>query len=112
MADPADRPGYPFPLRGMLPRPVPFRYRLLDDEERAGRGRLAVRLWVLGYGPRTAWAFAMAEGTCWREHLPNLYRGRLADWDLPVAYMQRRLWEAAEREAGASARSADLSRAA
>jgi len=85
-------------LRGLLPRPVPFRYRFLDADERAGRGRLAVRAWLLGFPPRSAWGFAMAEGTCWREHLPDNYQGRLGDRELPSAYVTRRLCDAQEAE--------------
>ena len=73
--DPADRGDRSVALRGLLPRPVPFRYRFLDAEERAGRGRLAIRLWVLGFSPGTAWGFAMAEGAGWREQLPDRYQG-------------------------------------
>jgi hypothetical protein len=77
----------------MLPRPIPLRYRLLDDEERAGRGRLAVRLWLLGFAPGTAWGFAMAEGADWRAHLPDRYQGRLVDVLLDGAVIRRRLWD-------------------
>ena len=91
--DPADRGDHRFPLRGMLPGPVPPRFRRLGAEERSGRGRLAVRLWLLGYSPRTAWAFAMATGTCWREHLPDRYQGRLIDASLDGEVIRRRLWD-------------------
>jgi hypothetical protein len=47
----------------MLRRPVPPRFRFFGPEERAGRGRLAVWLWVFGsYARSMACAFAMAEG--------------------------------------------------
>ncbi len=93
VGDQADEGDRRFPLRGMLPRPVPARYRLLGAEERAGRGRLAVRLWLLGFTPETAWIFALAEGTCWREHLPDRYQGRLVDALLENEVIKRRLWE-------------------
>jgi len=84
MADePGDRGDRRFALRGMVPRPVPFRYRLLDAEERAGRGRMAIRLWVLG----------MTEGASWRDQLPDRYEGRLIDAVLEGEVIRRRLWE-------------------
>ena len=91
--DPSDEGDRHFPLRGMLPRPIPFRYRFLDAEERAGRGRLAVRLWLLGFAPRTAWAFAMAPAAGWREHLPDRYEGRFLDALLEGEFIRRRLWD-------------------
>jgi hypothetical protein len=91
--DPADRGDRRFPLLDMLPRPVPYRYRFLDAEERAGRGRLAVRLWLLGFSPATAWAFAMSEGSGWREQLPDRYAGHLVDALLEGAVIRRRLWD-------------------
>ena len=93
MADPVDQGDRRFPLRGRLPRPIPSRYRFLDAEERAGRGRLAVRMWVLGCSPTTAWGFAMAEGPCWREHRPDTNEGRLVDTVLPNEYMRRCLMD-------------------
>ena len=91
--DPADRGDRHFPLRGMLPHPVPFRYRFLGAEERAGRGRMAIRLWVLGFTPATAWGFAMTEGARWRDQLPDRYEGRLIDAVLEGEVIRRRLWE-------------------
>lgn len=91
--DPADRGDRRFPIRGLLPRPVPFRYRFLGAQERAGRGRMAIRLWVLGFAPATAWGFAMAEGSGWREHLPDRYEGRLIDAVLDGEVIRRRLWD-------------------
>lgn len=89
---PADQGDRRFSLQGMLPRPIPFRYRLLDAEERAGRGRLVVRLWLLGFSPVTAWGFALAEDADWREHLPDAYQGRLVDAVLDGEVTRRRLW--------------------
>ena len=92
--DLADRGDRSVALHDLLPRPVPWRYRFLDAEERAGRGRLAIRLWVLGFSPATAWAFAMAQGADWREHLPDRYQG--ASRSTPVLdgeVIRRRLWE-------------------
>jgi hypothetical protein len=91
--DLADRSDRGVALRGLLPRPVPSRYRFLDAEEGAGRGRIAIRLWVLGFSPATAWGFALATGTCWREHLPDVYRGRLVDALLDGEVIRRRLWD-------------------
>ena len=91
--DPADQGDRSFPIRGLLPRPVPSRYRFLDAEERAGRGRMAVRLWLLGFTPGAAWGFAMAEGADWREHFPDRYAGRLVDNLLEGEVIRRRLWE-------------------
>jgi len=94
--DPADRGDRSVALRGLLPRPVPSRYRFLDTEERAGRGRMAVRLWVLGITPGAAWGFAMAQGAGWREHLPGHCQGRLVDERLYGEHMRRRLREVEE----------------
>ena len=91
--DPADQDARRLGLRGLLPRPVPFRYRFLGAEEQAGRGRLAVRLWLLGCSPATAWGFALAEGADWREHLPDRYEGRLIDAVLEGECIRRRLWD-------------------
>ena len=91
--DPADRGDRSVALRSLLPRPVPWRYGVLGAEERAGRGRLAIRLWVLGCSPATAWGFAMAEGLRWREQLPDRYEGRLVDVLLDGEVIRRRLWE-------------------
>ena len=66
---------------------------MLNVEERAGRGRLAIRLWVLGFSPATAWGFAMAEGADWRAQLPASYEGRLDDAKLDGEVIRRRLWE-------------------
>ena len=91
--DQADRGDRSVALHDLLPRPVPSRYRFLDAEERAGRGRMAVRLWLLGFSPATAWAFALATGTCWREHLPDVYRGRLVEALLDGEVVRRRIWD-------------------
>ena len=72
---------------------MPARYRFLGAEERAGRGRLAVRLWLLGFTPATAWSFALAGDSCWREHLPDRYQGRLVDDLLENEVVARRLWD-------------------
>jgi len=73
-ADPEEVFGYR--LDWMLPKPVPFDYRFMPSDERAGRGRAALRLWLLGFPARTAWGFALSSGLDWREHLPDDYRGR------------------------------------
>ena len=91
--DPADRGDRSVALRSLLPRPVPWRYGVLGAEERAGRGRIAIRLWLLGLSPGAAWGFAMAEGADWREHLPDRYEGRLIDAVLDGEVIRRRIWD-------------------
>ena len=91
--DPVDQGDRRLPIHGLLPRPIPFHYRFLGAEERAGRGRLAVRLWLVGYAPATAWGFAMTEGAGWREQLPDRYEGRLIDAVLDGEVIRRRLWD-------------------
>lgn len=95
-ADPEDIVG--FPLRGMLPTPVPLSYRGLPTSERAGRGRAALRFWVMGFGPYMAWAYAMSPRLEWRSHLPDDYQGRLDDRELPGEVLRRRLRDVLEAE--------------
>ena len=78
-------------LGWMLPKPVPFGYRFMPSDERAGRGRAALRLWLLGFPARTAWGFALSSRLDWREHLPDGYHGRLGDRKLPGEVLRRRL---------------------
>ena len=85
-------------LDWMLPRPVPYSYRRMPAEERAGRGRAALRLSLLGFRARTAWGFALSPRMDWAGHLPDGYRGRLGDRGLPGLVLQRRLRDAMERE--------------
>lgn len=85
-----------FPLTGILPQPIPYPFRSLRSRERAGRGRMAVRLWVLGFAPATAWGFALAESACWRDQLPDRYDGRLVDALLEGEVIRRRIRDAVE----------------
>ena len=95
-ADPEDIFGYR--LDWMLPKPVPFGYRLMPSDERAGRGRAALRLWLLGFPARTAWGFALSSRLDWREHLPDGYHGRLGDRRLPGEVLRQRLMELVRAE--------------
>ena len=87
-------------MKGMLPRPIPLPFLGLPPEERAGRGRAAVRLWLLGCTPRVAWGFAMTKNKGWESHLPHRYEGRLVDRLLPGEYMRRRLADARDALGG------------
>lgn len=80
----------------LVPRPVPFRFRLLDPEERGWRGRAAIRFWVMGYPIRTAWRFALSEDPEWSDYLRDEHGAQVEDWQLPGTVLSRRLMAVAE----------------
>ena len=95
--DPEDVLGYR--LDWMLPKPVPLGYGSMPSDERAGRGRAALRLWLLGFPARTAWRFALSSRLDWCEHLPDDYHGRLGDRRLPGEVLRQRLMDVVRAEA-------------
>jgi hypothetical protein len=93
------------PLRWLLPRPIPYRYALLEPEERDWRGRAALRLWLLGYSVRTAWLHALSEDPEWSHHLRYERVESVDDRLLPGEVLRRRLMDVVRAEATSAARS-------
>ena len=79
----------------LLPRPIPYRFRLLDPVERGQRGRAAIRLWLLGYSVRSAWLFAMSDDMDRNDQISSGHISRVDDKRLPGEVLRRRLAEVA-----------------
>jgi hypothetical protein len=94
-ADPEDVFGWR--ASELLPRPIPYRFRLLDPEERGRRGRAAIRLWLLGCSVRSAWLFAMSDDVDQSDHVGCGRMSRVDDKRLPGQVLRRRLAEVASR---------------
>ena len=82
----------------LVPRPVPYRFRLLRPAERGCRGRVAIKLWLLGYSVRTAWRHALSKDADWTDYLSHEHIALIDDRKLPGEMLRQRLMEVARAE--------------
>jgi hypothetical protein len=94
--DPEDISGWR--VSELLPRPIPFRYRLLSPAERGWRGRASIRLRLLGFSVRTAWLHALSKDADWSEYLSHEHLDLVDDKRLPGEVLRQRLMEVVSAE--------------
>ncbi len=96
MADPEDVLGWR--VSELLPRPVPYRFRLLCPAERGWRGRAAIRLWLMGFSVRTAWLDVLSKDVDWSAYLNHEHLDIVDDRKLPGEVLRRRLMDVVRAE--------------